>query len=152
MSAPIRERILAAITARVRGEYGIPAPEDERDLPVTIVQDGADTTTPGYDVQHCIMPVAIATAEQATGEMRAQLRAQANGLLAKIIQTMHADEKFGGLADGIDYAGGGIQTEAGKFVFAEAQFRVRYHHLRGNPYQIDETETPIDEPPTPPED
>jgi hypothetical protein len=152
MSAPIREKILDAITRRVRGEYGIPAPEDERDLPVTIVQDGADTVQTHYGVEHCIMPLAIASAEQAIGETRAKLRAQANNLLAKMIQTVQADDTLGGLADGIDYAGGGIQTEAGKFVFAEAQFRVRYHFVRGNPYQIDETEPPTDEPPTTPED
>jgi len=39
MPTPIREQLLAAITTAVGGEYGIPAPEDERDLPVTIVQD-----------------------------------------------------------------------------------------------------------------
>lgn len=138
MSAPVRERILSALTAAVRGEYGIPAPEDERDLPVTIVQDGADTATPSYDIIRCAMPVGIATAEQASGETKSQLRAQANDLLARIIRTVQADETLGGLADGIDYAGGGIQTEAGKFVFAEAQFSVRYHFLRGNPYLIDE--------------
>lgn len=136
--SPIREQILDALTRRVRGEYGIPAPEDERDLPVTIVQDGADTVESRYGVEHCVMPLAVASAEQAVGETRAQLRAQANTLFAKLIRTLHDDETVGGLADGIDYAGGGIQTEAGKFVFAEAQFRVRYHFVRGNPYLIDE--------------
>ena len=35
-------------------------------------------------------------------------------------------------------AGQGIQTEIGKFVFAELQLRVRWHHVRGNPYLIDD--------------
>jgi hypothetical protein len=50
---------------------------------------------------------------------------------------MFADETFGALADGIEYTGGGIQTEVGKFVFAEAQFTVSYHYVRGDPFTID---------------
>ena len=50
MATPIRERLLSALTTAVAGEYGIPAPEDERDLPVTIVQDGADEAGGSYGV------------------------------------------------------------------------------------------------------
>ena len=138
MPTSIREQLLAAITTTVSGEYGIPAPEDERDLPVTIVQDGqdeAETTT--YNQTNVTMPVAIATAAAATSSDKDVMRAQANALLAGIITTMFADETFGDLADGIEYTGGGIQTEVGKFVFAEAQFTVRYHYLRGDPFTID---------------
>lgn len=138
MPTAIREQILAAITTAVSGEYGIPAPESERDLPVTIVQDGqdeAETTT--YNQTNVLMPVAIASAAAATSHDKDTMRAQANALLASIITTMFADETFGDLADGIEYTGGGIQTEVGKFVFAEAQFTVRYHFVRGDPFTID---------------
>lgn len=138
MPTAIREQILAAITTAVSGEYGIPAPESERDLPVTIVQDGqdeAETTT--YNQTNVLMPVAIASAAAATSHDKDTMRAQANALLAGIITTMFADETFGDLADGIEYTGGGIQTEVGKFVFAEAQFTVRYHFVRGDPFTID---------------
>jgi len=58
-------------------------------------------------------------------------------MLAALIQNMFTDETFGGLADNIEYIAGGIETEVGKFVFAEAQFAVRYHHVRGDPFTID---------------
>jgi hypothetical protein len=139
MPAPhsIRERLLAAITAAVGGEYGLPAPEDERDLPVTIVQDDADEATTRYDEVQISTPIAIGRAEQALIGDRLQLRQQANEALARLYVAMTADPTFGGLADGVDYVGGGIQAEQGKFVFAEATFRVRWRHLVGNPYLRD---------------
>lgn len=134
MTAPVRERLLAAIVLATGGAYGLPSPEDERDLPVTIVQDGTDTAASNYDAVACSMPLNVARADLATANStRDQLRAQAHDALAAIITAMHADQTFGGLAVGVDYTGGGIQIEAGKFVFAEASFTVRYQHLRGQP-------------------
>ncbi len=138
MPTSIREQLLDAITTAVGGEYGVPAPESERDLPMTIVQDGpdeAETTT--YNQTNVVMPIAIGSAAVATSSDKDTMRAQANALLAGIITTMFADETFGALADGIEYTGGGIQTEVGKFVFAEARFSVRFHFLRGDPFTID---------------
>jgi len=146
MPSPIREQLLAAITTAVAGEYSIPAPEDERDLPVTIVQDGTDEATVTYNSAGWVTPVAVATAQAAidTSAMtptaaRAALRAQAHQALADLVDAVHVDQTFGELADGFDLAGQGIQTEIGKFVFAELQLRVRWHHVRGNPYLINET-------------
>ena len=143
MPDPIREQLLAAITTAVGGEYSIPAPEDERDLPVTIVQDGTDEAAAIYGNSAWVTPVAVATAQAAvdTSVMtstaaRAALRAQAHDMLAALHTALHADPTFGGLADGIDDAGQGIQTEIGRFVFAELQIRVRWHHVRGHPDQI----------------
>ena len=145
MQTHIREQLLAAITTAVGGEYGIPAPEDERDLPVTIVQDGTDEAGAQYGISDWITPVAVATAQAAVDtsaltptSARAALRAQAHDMLAALHQALNADATFGGLADGFDEAGQGIQTEIGKFVFAELQIRVRWHHVRGNPYLIDD--------------
>jgi hypothetical protein len=135
MPISIREQLLSAITTAVGGEYGTPAPEDERDLPITIVQDGPDQATPEvYGQTNVITVLAVASAAVAASNDRDAMRAQANELLATIITDMHTDETFGALADGIEYTGGGIQTEVGKFVFAEAQFAVRWHHLRGDPF------------------
>ena len=146
MTGSVRERLLVLITRAVSGLYGVPAPEDERDVPVTIVQEGTDEVlaSPGtaYDTTGLSMPLAVARADLAADSDRALQRAQAHAMLAAIVQEMHADETFTGLADGIDLAGGGIQTELGKFVFAEASFRVRYHHLRGDPYHADVSELP----------
>lgn len=137
MTAPVRERLLAAICTAVGGEYGLPSPEDERDLPVTIVQDNTDTVTSNYDTTQLAMPINVGRAEAAASSDRAALRAQANAALAALITAMAADETFGGLAINADYTGGGIQTEAGKFVFAEATFTVHYKHLRGQPAVIE---------------
>lgn len=134
----IREQVLAAITTAVDGEYGLPAPEDERDLPVTIVEDQPDESADDvYGTSNVRMPVVVASAAAVVSNDRDAMRAQANALLASIITDMYADETFGGLADGVEYTTGGIQTEIGKFVFAEAQFLVRYHHLRGDPETIE---------------
>jgi len=135
----IREQLLSAITTAVGGEYGIPAPEDERDLPVTIVEDQPEQASDDqYNLSGILMPVVVARAAQAADNDRDAMRAQANELLASIKSEMFADESFGNLADGVQYTGGGIQTEVGRFVFAEAQFTVRYHTVRGDPYTIDE--------------
>lgn len=139
MPTSIREQLLSAITTAVGGEYGIPAPEDERDLPVTIVEDQPEQASDDqYNLSGILMPVVVARAAQAADNDRDAMRAQANELLASIKSEMFADESFGNLADGVQYTGGGIQTEVGRFVFAEAQFTVRYHTVRGDPYTIDE--------------
>ena len=138
MPTSIREQLLDAITTAVGGEYGVPAPETERDLPVCIVEDSEEVSTPteyGYD--SILMTVAIAKAAVAVDTDKGAMRAQANELLASIRADVFADETFGGLAEGVDYAGGGIQTELAKICFAEAQFTVRYQTVRGDPYTID---------------
>lgn len=135
MTAPVRERLLAAIVLATGGVYGVPAPEDERDMPLTLVVDGTDTATDNYDFTTWAMPLTLGRAELAvdTSGNRAALRAQAHDALAALISAMYADTTFGALALGVDTTGGGIQLEAGKFVFAEATFTVRYQHLRGQP-------------------
>ena len=138
----VREQVLAALTTAVSGEYGTPAPEDERDLPITIVQEtGLDEVTDDeYGFSNVTIPVSVATAAVAESNNRALMRAQANELLASIVTAAFADAPLGELIDGIEYTAGGIQTEVGKFVFAEAQFSVRYHTVRGDPYNTDEPE------------
>ena len=37
MTASVRERLLAAITTATGGVYRVPTPDDERDLPLTLV-------------------------------------------------------------------------------------------------------------------
>jgi hypothetical protein len=135
MPVSIREQILAAITTAVDGVYGVPAPELDRDLPICIVQDGEETAAPDqYGFDTIELPVAVAKAAAATSTNKGAMRAQANELLASIRADMFADETFSGLADGVEYTGGGIQTELAKICFAEAQFLVRYQTVRGDPY------------------
>lgn len=137
-TGPVRERVLYAVTQAVGGQYGVPTPEDERELPITIVQDGEDVATANYGATQITMPVALGRVELLTGTSRADARAQANRMLADLVAAMYSDETFGGLADGVDYTGGSINVELGNLVFAEAQLQVRFHHVRGDPYTIDE--------------
>jgi len=138
MPTSVREQILAAIVTATGGEYGVPPPESERDLPITIIEDGLEeASTNAYGYTEVLMPVAIGKAEASSSNDKGTMRAEAGELLAGIITTMFADETFGGLADGVEYDNGSIATEVGKFVFAEAQFTVRYHTVRGDPYTID---------------
>jgi hypothetical protein len=128
----VREVLIGKILAAVGGEYGLRAPEDDRDLPVTIVQDGSDEATANYDATVCVMPVNVARAEEAVSTDRDRIRQQAHAALKALISSMYADETFDGMAVGINYTGGGIQAD-GKLVFAEAAFQVRYQHLSGQP-------------------
>lgn len=135
MPTPVRESIIAAIVTAVGGQYDVPAPEDERDLPLTVVADDVEVALESSYGEHRLsMPIAIARASESTTIDRNLLRQQANAQLADIITEMFADETFGGLAEGVDYTGGGIETEVGKFVFAEARFNVRYSYQHGDPY------------------
>lgn len=136
----LRERLLAAITTAVDGVYRVPTPEDERDLPLTFVQDSTDDVVSGYDYTTVATPVAVAHAAPAASADQALQRAQAHEMLADLVAAMYADETFGGLAQGVDLTGQGIQTELGKFVFAEASFRVTWRHVRGNPWLAEEAD------------
>ena len=115
----------------------MPTPDDERDLPLTFVQDSTDDCETDYDFTKLLMPVAVARAELATSGDRAAQRTQANAALAALIVAMYTDETFGGLAQGITLTGQGIQTELGKYVFAEASFQIRYQHVRGDPAALE---------------
>lgn len=134
MTAPVREQLLAALTTAVGGEYRLPSPDGERDLPKTFVQDSTDESGEDYDFTSHVTPVAVARIAEATGTTTADRRAQANEMLAELVQAMYADPTFGGLAQGVDMVGQGVQVELSKFVFAEASFRVRWRHVRGDPW------------------
>ena len=133
----VRELLISSILTAVSGKYGLEVPEDERDLPLTMVSDEQDEATTSYDYTSLTMPINIGRVEIAAGNDRDVMRKQAHAALAQIITQMHADETFDGLAQGVDYMGGGIFAEAGKLVFATALFRVRYRHLRGQPDATD---------------
>ena len=138
MSAvPVREQVLAAITAAVQGVYRVPTPEDERDLPLTFVQDSTDDVGTDYDYTVVATPVAVARAAPADSADAVAQRAQAHQMLAELVTAMCEDETFGGLAQGVELVGQGIQTELGKLVFAEASFRVRWRHVRGDPFALE---------------
>lgn len=135
MPISIREKVLAAITERVNGSYGVPEADDEQDLPITIVQEFDESSREDqYGVVNNEIPVAIVKAEQATSRDREELRKLGNELLASTIDTVFKDEQFDGLVANVIYTGGSTSSELGKFVSAEAQFTFIYETLRGDPY------------------
>lgn len=145
MPTSVREQLLSAITTAVSGTYGLPLPEDERDLPVTIVQDGEETATPSnyggtqYEVEVAVLQVDALdpTSGQTQAQFQTSMRGKCHELLAAAQTAFFADPTFGGLADGVDYTGGSIATEANGLCYASAQFSVRYHTVRGDPFTID---------------
>ena len=72
----IREQLIAAILTATSGQYGLTAPEDERDLPLTLVQDAPDTATQNYDFTACAMPISLGRAEVAASIDRNAARQQ----------------------------------------------------------------------------
>ena len=139
MPTSIREQIIDAILTAVGGTYTAVVPRDDAELPICIVQDGEEEASPDdYNHLHRIMPVAVAKATVTSSTDLDAQRQECHELLASIIEDMHADETFGELADGVDYTGGGILAEPGNRCMAEAQFDVRYHTVRNDPYTIDE--------------
>lgn len=134
MTAPVRERVLAALTAAVGGVYRMPSPEDERDLPLTFVQESADEVATDYDFHQAVMPVAVARAALAVSPDLAAQRAQAHEMLADLVAELWADPTLGGLCTGpgLQLAGQGVALDLGRLVFAEISLRVPYRTLRGD--------------------
>lgn len=138
MPASVREQLINAIVTAVSGEWWLPTPEAEVDLPFCLVQDGEEiASADDYGHTSIELPIIVAKAASADSTDKTVLRQQCNELLAGIIQDMFTDPTYGGLVDGVDYTGGSIQTEVGRYCFAEAQFTIRYHTVRGDPYTID---------------
>jgi hypothetical protein len=146
MPTPVREQLLSAITTAVGGTYGVPLSEDERDLPLIIVQDGEEVAEPTaygateYTIEVSVISVdkaADRVAGQSQEQYQAAMRAKCHELLAASQVLFFADPTFGGLADGVDYTGGSITAEANGLCYAAAQFSVRYHTVRGDPFTID---------------
>jgi len=135
MTLSIRERLLAAITTAVDGQYRIGQPRDDVDFPICVVQEGdevASNDAHGFSVIE--LPIVVAKGEKTTDSSPDALRAKGHELLASIIEDIFVDQTFGGLADDVEYTLGGILSEPGNRCIAEAQFTVRYQTVRGDPY------------------
>lgn len=139
MPTPIREQILQAITDAVGGEYYADIPEDERDLPLTSVVDGEDeAATDAYGVTNVTTLVQVVRAQKADSREKSDMRAQCNGILADMVVELSSDSATKALVDGIDYISGAIVPESDG-CSGIASFNIRWHHVAGDPYTIDET-------------
>lgn len=138
MPTPIREQILAAATAAVGAKYAIGAPEPWDDLPATALRDEEETATAAYGITTLTTTIEVLRAEKATSRDKNLMRGQCNQIMADLITEMAAHAPLKALIDGIDFGGGAIAAE-GETCFGQATFDIRWHHVAGDPYTIDET-------------
>jgi hypothetical protein len=137
MPTPIREQILSAISTAVDGEYDLPLPVDEQELPWCSVKEGEETASDDeYGNTTIEMEVVVGRGALAANSDREELRKQGSYLLAGVIADMYADETFTGLVERTSYSGGFAQAELGKMCLVAATFSVRYTTVRGDPYNI----------------
>lgn len=131
MPTAIEDQILAAIQTAVSGEYG-QFPQQFRSLPATrVLADDNTAADNQYGETACTLPLVVARAEEATSTAPSDMRAQGSAIIAALVSAMFADETFGGLADNIEYLGGGRGFD-GKTVFGSAQFNIYYRTERGD--------------------
>lgn len=132
MSAPVRERVLQAILTATGGVWGVDGPEDERDVPLTVVHDESDSGgVTAYGVTSLTMPLTLVRFEVAASQDRNAQRAQAHLAMASLVAAMYVDSTFGGLVSGVDYLGGSVAV-GGQLVQATCSFRIGYRHARGD--------------------
>lgn len=133
MSEPIREQIIARLIKLTGARYGVPGGIDDDELPVKILEDGSETAeADAFDQWVIELPITIAYVEAFESSDPDKMRKAAHKALTQIVRDVYVDEDLGGLAEYVEYTGGSIQTEAARFVFAQAGFVVKYHTARGD--------------------
>ncbi len=134
---PIREQIIQALATRVGAVRGLEG-FDLSDLPLTVLVEGEEQVRDEkYDMTPITLPVTIGRAVEMTGLKGDAWHTEANKQLADlIVEAYDPDETMGGLADGIDYAGGAtdVLTDGANGVMAQVNLEIRYAIARGNPY------------------
>jgi len=155
-SLPIRERILRELVRRTGAVRRLES-YDERDLPITVLQEGDDNATEGlYGMTQVTTQVSIARALRMTGVKGNDWYTELNTALANLIREIFAGgDDLGGLALGMDYVSGSVDllTDAGQGAGVAVTVSVRYAFVHGNPYSQDADseydEVPPDEPEEP---
>ena len=141
MSLPIRERILQALAIRLDAQRGLEG-YDLSELPITILVEGGDEAQEDdYDMTRVAMPVTVARAVAKSGLKTDAWYEDANIELAQmVVDAFGSDETFGGLAQGMDYAGGevGVLTDGAQGYTAQISLIIRYAFLHGNPFANEE--------------
>ena len=147
MSLPIREQILQALATRVSAARGLEGfdvrdARESVDGTITVLVDQPDTAeNTNYGTTHISMPVTIGRVRYLDTNKGDEWHTQGSTLQADLsLQAFGGDDTLGGLADGMDYTGGQVDviTDGSRGIAAQINITVRYHHVRGNPYLIDE--------------
>lgn len=137
MALPIRERVLQALAARLNAVRGLEQ-YDERDLPLTVIVEGEENADDGdYDLVRVTLPVTIARVSKFLGAKDDEWHQQANADFAALIKEVYTGgEDLGGLAQGIDYTGGGIDvvSDGARGTMVQAFFNIRYAFTHGDPF------------------
>ncbi len=140
MSLPIREQIIRNLAARVGASRRLEM-YDERDLPITVLQEGDDQAAEtGYDMTQVSMSISVARAIPMTGVKGDAWYTELNDALADLIVELYTGgDDIGGLAQGIDYVSGSVDlvTDASAGAGVAVTVNVRYAFVRGNPYSQD---------------
>lgn len=137
MPVPVREQILASITATFDAVFGIGAPEPKDDLPAAAVRDLEDSASAVYGRTNLETQVEVVRLEKAASLDKNAMRAQCNTILAFLVSEMHANTTLAALVDGVEFSRGLIDAD-GDICLAQAVFTIRWHHVAGDPYTIDE--------------
>ena len=146
----IREQVIQALEVKTGAQRGVDS-YDERDLPLTVLFEGADEPARvQYGLVETAMGVRLERMEagqgtqvtanglETTGDTdKRQWHTQANTLLGRLIEdATGGDTTLDGLCQGIDYVSGGtvLSPDGSNTVVAYADIRIRYRFLIGNPY------------------
>ena len=140
MSLPVREQIIRNLATRVGASRRLEM-YDERDLPITVLQEGDDQAAEtGYDMTQVSMSISVARAIPMTGVKSDRWYTELNTALAKLITELYTGgDDIGGLAQGMDYVSGSVDlvTDGGVGAGVAVTVNVRYAFVRGNPYSQD---------------
>ena len=140
MSLPIREQIIRNLAARVGATRRLEM-YDERDLPITVLQEGDDQAAEtGYDMTQVSMSISVARAIPMGGVKSDRWYTELNTALAKLIVELYTGgDDIGGLAQGMDYVSGSVDlvTDASAGAGVAVTVNVRYATVHGNPYSQD---------------
>ena len=140
MSLPIREQIIRNLAARVGAARRLEM-YDERDLPITVLQEGDDQAAEGrYGLTNVTMSISVARAIPMTGVKSDTWYTELNNALANLITELYTGgDDVGGLAMGMDYVSGSVDlvTDASAGAGVAVTVNVRYSTVHGNPYSQD---------------
>ena len=138
MTLPIREQIIRALAARVGASRRL-ASYDERDLPITVLQEGDDNRADGlYGMTNVTMSVSVARAIRMEGVKSDAWYTALNDALATLITEVFTagEDESEDLRFELEYASGSVDllTDGGVGAGVAVTVNVRYAFVHGNPY------------------
>ena len=140
MSLTIREQIIRALTTRVGAVRRLEM-YDDRDLPITVLQEGDDAASEGrYGLTNVTMPISVARALQISTAKGDAWYTELNTALGNLIKELYTGgEDVGGLAHGMDFVSSSVDllTDGGVGAGVAVTVGVRYSFVHGNPFSQD---------------